>query len=65
MKTGKNVSLLETERGNEKVLLEELAAVEAVTKNPHFEKIELGQRGGQIHVFSFPRFCLGTHTLKW
>ena len=32
--------VLKTERGNEKIALEELAAIEAVTKNPHFEKID-------------------------
>jgi Rho-binding antiterminator len=34
--------VLKTEIGNEKFLLEQIALMEAVTKNPHFEKIEFG-----------------------
>lgn len=32
--------VLETERGNEKIVLEQLASMEAVSKNRHFQKIE-------------------------
>ena len=32
--------VLETELGNEEIVLEQVALMEAVTKNPHFEKIK-------------------------
>ena len=31
--------VLETEYGNEKIVLEQIELMEAITKNPHFEKI--------------------------
>ena len=34
--------VLDTERGNEQLVLEQVASMEAVTKNPHFEKINFG-----------------------
>ncbi|WP_455196616.1 Rho-binding antiterminator [Kaarinaea lacus] len=34
--------VLDTERGNEQIVLEQVASMEAVTKNPHFEKINFG-----------------------
>ena len=34
---------LETELGNEEVVLEQIVLMEAVTKNPHFEKIDFGK----------------------
>jgi len=32
--------VLQTESGHKKIVLEQLASMEAVTKNPHFEKID-------------------------
>lgn len=32
--------VLKTERGNSEVVLEQVASMEAVTRNPHFEKIK-------------------------
>ena len=32
--------VLETESGNEMVVLEQVVSMEAVTKNPHFEKVD-------------------------
>jgi Rho-binding antiterminator len=32
--------VLETEKGNEEIVLEKISLMEAVTKNPHFEKID-------------------------
>jgi Rho-binding antiterminator len=34
--------VLETERGIEKIVLAQLISMEAVTKNPHFKKIDFG-----------------------
>jgi Rho-binding antiterminator len=34
--------VLKTEKGNEEIVLEQIASMEAVTKNPHFEKIAFG-----------------------
>ena len=34
--------VLRTEIGNEEIVLEQIALLEAVTKNPHFEKIDFG-----------------------
>ena len=33
--------VLQTEPGHKKIVLEQLASMEAVTKNPHFEKVVL------------------------
>jgi Rho-binding antiterminator len=32
--------VVETEQGNEEIALEQIASMEAITKNPHFEKID-------------------------
>ena len=32
--------VIKTEVGNEEIVLEQIASMEAVTKNPHFEKID-------------------------
>ena len=32
--------VLETQRGDEKIVLEYVASMEAITKNPHFEHID-------------------------
>lgn len=34
--------VLKTVKGAEKIVLEHLASIEAVTQNPHFDKIDLG-----------------------
>ena len=34
--------LLKTEIGNKEIVLEKLALMEAITKNPHFEKVNFG-----------------------
>lgn len=34
--------VLDTERGNKQIVLEQVASIEAVTQNPHFEKINFG-----------------------
>lgn len=33
---------LQTETGNEVIVLEQIALMEAITKNPHFEKVDFG-----------------------
>ena len=38
----KECVVIETGLGSEKIVLEQLASMEAVTKNPHFEKIHFG-----------------------
>jgi Rho-binding antiterminator len=34
--------VLKTEKGSEEIVLKQIALMEAVTKNPHFEKIDFG-----------------------
>lgn len=34
--------VLDIETGNKEIVLEQLVSMEAVTKNPHFEKIDFG-----------------------
>ena len=34
--------VLKTKKGNKEIVLEQITLMEAVTKNPHFEKIDFG-----------------------